>query len=89
MIVFALLLLINTVMSPTPMSYFEVSSLSLGGATLAIAAAGQTLVILSGGFDLSAGAVVSLVNVLLATHMPDTTSGILLWSIDRRRRRHG
>lgn len=81
LIVFALLLLINTLMSPTPMSYFEVSSLSLGGATLAIAAAGQTLVILSGGFDLSAGAVVSLVNVVLASHMPDTPSGILLWSL--------
>ena len=44
-----------------------VSFLSSGGATLALAAIGQTLVILSGGFDLSAGAVISLVNVVLAT----------------------
>ena len=43
--------------------------MSAGGATLALAAMGQTLVVLTGGFDLSAGAVVSLVNVVLATGM--------------------
>ena len=78
--VFATLMLINNFMSRGGMSYFELSFLSLGGATLAIAAAGQTLVILTGGFDLSAGAVISLVNVLLATNMPDTPAGTLLWA---------
>jgi ribose transport system permease protein len=79
--VFIALLLVNDLMSPGPMSYFEFSFMSTGGAPLAIAAAGQTLVILTGGFDLSAGAVISLVNVLLATNMPDTPAGILLWSL--------
>ncbi|HET6621831.1 MAG TPA: ABC transporter permease [Dongiaceae bacterium] len=79
--VFIGLLLINDLMSPGPMSYFEFSFMSTGGAPLAIAAAGQTLVILTGGFDLSAGAVISLVNVVLATNMPDTAGGILLWSL--------
>ncbi|MBL8908344.1 MAG: ABC transporter permease [Rhizobiales bacterium] len=79
--VFITLLVINDLMSPGPMSYFEVSFLSSGGATLAIAAAGQTLVILSGGFDLSAGAVISLVNVVLATYMQDSPSSILVWSV--------
>ena len=79
--VFVLLLLINDWMSAGPMSYFEVSSLSTGGAPLAIAATGQTLVILTGGFDLSAGAVISLVNVVVATNMPDSPGGILLWSL--------
>lgn len=79
--VFILLLLINDWMSVGPMSYFEVSSLSTGGAPLAIAATGQTLVILTGGFDLSAGAVISLVNVVVATNMPDSPGGILLWSL--------
>jgi ribose transport system permease protein len=79
--VFILLLLINDWMSVGPMSYFEVSSLSTGGAPLAIAATGQTLVILTGGFDLSAGAVISLVNVVVATNMSDTPGGILLWSL--------
>jgi ribose transport system permease protein len=79
--VFIALLLVNDLMSPGPMSYFEFSFMSTGGAPLAIAAAGQTLVILTGGFDLSAGAVISLVNVLLATNMPDTPAGIFLWSL--------
>ena len=75
------LLAINNLMSRGGMSYFEFSFLSLGGATLAIAAAGQTLVILTGGFDLSVGAVISLVNVLLATNMPDSGQGALLWAL--------
>ena len=79
--VFIALLLINDLMSPGPMSYFEFSFMSTGGAPLAIAAAGQTLVILTGGFDLSAGAVISLVNVVLATNMPDTPAGIFVWSL--------
>lgn len=79
--VFIALMLINALMSRGPMSYFEVSSLSTGGAPLAIAATGQTLVILTGGFDLSAGAVISLVNAVIATNMPDTPGGILLWSL--------
>ena len=45
--------------------------MAASGATLALAAIGQTIVILSGGFDLSAGAVISLVNVVLASTLQD------------------
>jgi ribose transport system permease protein len=44
---------------------------------LAIAAAGATFVILLGGFDLSVAGVLSLVNVVLATHPMDGASGAL------------
>lgn len=74
-VVLIALLAFNDYMSLGPMSYFEVSFLSSGGATLAFAAAGQTLVILTGGFDLSAGAVVSLVNVVLATQLGGDPAG--------------
>jgi ribose transport system permease protein len=77
--VFVLLFLMVDWISPGPVSYFEISFLASGGATLAIAAMGQTLVILAGGFDLSAGAVISLVNVVLATQMQDSAGSILLW----------
>ena len=66
-VVFAALFLVVDAINAGPLSYFDVSFLASGGATLAIAAIGETLVILSGGFDLSAGAVVSLVNVALAS----------------------
>ncbi|MGO3122815.1 MAG: ABC transporter permease subunit [Advenella sp.] len=55
-------------------SYFDVSLLASGGTTLALAALGGTLVILSGGFDLSVGAIISLVNVVLAAgYIDDST----------------
>lgn len=62
------------------LNYYDISTIATGGATLATAAIGQTVVVLSGGFDLSAAAVISLVNVTLASHMQDDPSSILLWS---------
>ena len=67
--VFVLLFALADAITPGSFSYFELSFMSSGGATLALAAMGQTIVILTGGFDLSAGAVVSLVNVVLGTWM--------------------
>lgn len=78
---FVLLFLTNDLISPGAVSYFEISFLSSGGATLALAAVGETLVILTGGFDLSAGAVISLVNVVLASSMQDNPGSMLLWSL--------
>ena len=81
-LVFAGLMLLNSFLSPYPLSYFDISFLASGGATTAIAAAGQTLVIISGGFDLSAGAVVSLVNAVLATAMDPANmeASVPLWT---------
>jgi ribose transport system permease protein len=67
--VFIALFLVSTIFSGGSFGYFEASFMASGGATLALAAMGQALVILVGGFDLSVGSVVSLVNVVLATHM--------------------
>ena len=70
-IAFAALFTISNLISPRGYSFFDFSYQSSGGATLALAAMGQTLVIIAGGFDLSAGAVISLVNVVLASSMRD------------------
>jgi len=74
-VIFVLALVLINVISPAPMSYFDVNSLANGGAPLALAAIGQTIVILSGGFDLSAGATISLVNVMVASLPQDTLGG--------------
>lgn len=81
-IVFAVLLTLVDLISAGPLTYFDITFLSSGGATSAIAAMGQTIVILSGGFDLSAGAVISLVNVVLARSMDpmDMEANVLLWT---------
>jgi ribose transport system permease protein len=67
--------------SPSSYSYFDFSYMSTGGATLALAAIGETLVILTGGFDLSVGAVISLVNVVLASRMQATLGSEILWGL--------
>jgi ribose transport system permease protein len=76
----AFLALLATValFSSVPLGYYDLSSMATSGATLALAAMGQTIVILSGGFDLSAGAVISLVNVTLASRLQDPTTSQLL-----------
>lgn len=77
----ALVGLVNMI-SAGPLTYFDISFLSSGGAASALAAIGQTFVILSGGFDLSAGAVISLVNVSLARFMDPANmeASIPLWT---------
>ncbi len=72
-VLFALFLVVAAI-TPDAFSYFELTSLSTTGAALALAAMGQTLVVLTGGFDLSTGATVSLVNVVLATTMGDSVA---------------
>lgn len=81
--VFIGLFAFTNVISPYPLTYFDVSFLVSGGMTLALAAMGQTMVILSGGFDLSAGATVSLVNAVLATQMDpaDFEANVALWTM--------
>ncbi len=63
-------------------SYFDVALLSSGGATLALAAVGATLVILTGGFDLSVGAIISLVNVVAAFGViPENSSFSFVYAV--------
>lgn len=80
--VFIVLLVTVDLINTGPLTYFDISFLSSGGATSALAAIGQTTVVLSGGFDLSAGAVISLVNVVLAQSMDpaDMEASVLLWT---------
>lgn len=79
--VFAAIVVTLDLITPGPLSYFEFSYLSSGGTALALLAMGQTLVILSRGFDLSCGATLSLVNALLATQMGDSIESQILWSV--------
>lgn len=59
-------------LSATSVGLYDFGQLVSSGATLALAAIGQTIVVLSGGFDLSASAIVSLSNVL-AVHFVQGT----------------
>ena len=63
--VFVAMLIVLQSIKGEGISYFDMSSITTGATTLALAAVGETIVILAGGFDLSAGAVISLVNVMI------------------------
>lgn len=68
-LVFGAMLVVLQSITGQGIAYFDVASIGASAATLALAAVGETLVILAGGLDLSAGAVISLVNVVLVTQV--------------------
>ena len=57
--VFLLLFALVNSIGAGRLTYFDIGFMASAAATLAIAAIGETIVILTGGFDLSAGAVIS------------------------------
>jgi ribose transport system permease protein len=80
-VVFAFFFLLQLAISPTKYGYFDFNYMAAGGAALALAAMGETIIVLSGGFDLSAGAVISLVNVIMASVMQDSLVSEIGWGI--------
>ncbi|MDA0229623.1 MAG: ABC transporter permease [Proteobacteria bacterium] len=67
--------------SPGPVSYFEISFLFANAGPLALAAMGQTIVFLIRGFDLSCGATMALVNVMIALYTRDTAHSQILMCV--------
>ena len=66
-VILTVMLIIYTWNSNFSLSFFQVKNLLNGGMALSLATIGETLSVLSGGLDLSVGAVVSMTNVLAAT----------------------
>ena len=64
-----------------PFGYSDLASLSNNTATLAIASMGQTLALLLGGLDLSAGAVISLSNCIVAAGMQSSHGAPGFWTL--------
>lgn len=76
LVLLAVVLLLIAV-SPNHISYFDLSTISTSGTTLVLAGIGETIVVLGGGLDLSPGAVISLVNVVLVTQLGSSTLGVV------------
>jgi ribose transport system permease protein len=60
---------------------FELTSTVNNALPLVFAALGQTLVVLTGGIDLSVGGMMDLTNGLAATHMQASLGSVVLWSV--------
>ena len=69
--VLLLLLLLYWQTIPANWGSFDVQSLAIDALPLAFAAMAQSVVIISGGIDLSVGSLISLVNVVSAKYMID------------------
>jgi ribose transport system permease protein len=82
-VIFFVLLFIYAINSKNFFSMFQIKDIILNSTlATALAALGAGLVIISGGFDMSAGATVVLVNVVLVTaHTNGLPGGLLVWSI--------
>jgi ribose transport system permease protein len=76
LLVLVAVILLLIAVSPNRLSYFDLSTISASGTTLALAGIGETIVVLGGGLDLSPGAVISLVNVVLVTQLGSSTLGV-------------
>ena len=77
--VLVILVLIVLSVSANALGYYDVAQIVTSGTAISILAMGQALVVLTGGFDLSAAAAVSLVNVSLASlPVGAVTSPVLL-----------
>ena len=66
---------------PRALSLSAIATLTNNTAPLALAAAGQALVVISRGFDLSVAGVISVCNVVLAVYPFDGPGGALLSAI--------
>jgi ribose transport system permease protein len=75
-VVLLAIVLLLVAVSPNRLSYFDLSTISASGTTLALAGIGETIVVLGGGLDLSPGAVISLVNVVLVTQLGSSALGV-------------
>ena len=76
-LLYAILFALYALWEPSALSASSVTNLSTNAAPLAIAAAGETLVVLSKRFDLSVAVVVSLTIVVMATYPMEGPGGAL------------
>jgi ribose transport system permease protein len=74
-VVLAVLLLIYAHVQPPLLASSTFTTILDESMVVALAAVGETIVVITGGFDLSVGAALSVVNVVLATHAWGSTAG--------------
>src|SRR5882724_8696509 len=68
-------MLVLTVVIHPQFDDFDIQSLAMGALPLAFAAAAQSVVVISGGIDLSIGSVMAVTNVLAASVMEKASFG--------------
>jgi ribose transport system permease protein len=67
--VLVVLLIIYAILQPSLLKVTQITNVVNEFSVVGLAAVGETIVILAGGFDLSVGAVISVINVFIAVHI--------------------
>ncbi|WP_221796438.1 ABC transporter permease [Oceanobacter mangrovi] len=68
---FALLILVTALVNGRAPSYFGISMLIASATTLALAAIGQSVIVIGGGLDLSVGAIVGFTQAMMVMYFTD------------------
>jgi ribose transport system ATP-binding protein len=78
-LVLAALIIVYASRQTGVLTLFELNTTAALTMALVLVAAGQTIAVLSGGFDLSVGGIVSLTTVVAATKFGESGGGLALW----------
>lgn len=76
-----LMIVIMGFLNPNTLSLRWMANKSDAALSLILVAVGQTFVLLTGGFDLSVGGVICVINCLAASRMQDSPQSILAWVV--------
>ena len=79
-IMFIVMVIVMGMLNHNSFSLRYIANKSDAAFSLILVAAGQTIVLLTGGFDLSVGGVICITNCLAASHMQNNVGSMLLWA---------
>ena len=79
-VMFVIMVIVMGALNTNTLSLRYIANKSDAAFSLILVAAGQTLVLLTGGFDLSVGGVICITNCLAASRMQDSVGSMLLWA---------
>lgn len=81
LVLLAVMAIVYLRLQPSALTTATLTSVLTDALPLILVGAGQTIVIISGGIDISVGGIISLVSVLAATHLAGGTTELLAWSV--------
>ena len=80
-VMFVIMIIVMGALNSNTLSIRYIANKSDAALSLILVAAGQTLVLLTGGFDLSVGGVICITNCLAAARMQNSVGSMLFWAV--------
>ena len=80
-VMFVIMIIVMGALNSNTLSIRYIANKSDAALSLILVAAGQTLVLLTGGFDLSVGGVICITNCQAASRMQNSVGSMLIWAV--------